>query len=92
MANKVGSRGQIVLDKRIRDRLGIEAGYRVIQLVVDDHVELDFIPPDHNQSLMGVLAPYVTEPIPESDDDWHAVKALAWKEAAKDKMGMVEED
>lgn len=86
MDNKVGSRGQIVIEKRIRDRLGIEAGYRAIRLVVDDHVEPYFIPPDHNQSLMGVLSSHVTEPIPESDDDWHVAKRSAWTEAVKCKF------
>lgn len=86
MTNKVGSRGQIVIDKRIRDRLGIKAGHRAIQLVVDNHVELHFIPPDHSHSLMGILASRVAGPILESDDDWHEAKCRAWSEAVKDKF------
>ena len=91
MTNKVGSKGQVVIEKGIRDRLGIRPGYRAIQLLVDDHVELHFIPPDHNRSLMGILASHVTEPIPESDDDWQVVKDTAWNEAVKGKKNLVDE-
>ena len=91
MTNKVGSKGQIVIEKGIRDRLGIRPGYRAIQLLVDDHVELHFIPPDHNRSLMGILASHVTRPIPESDDGWQVVKDTAWNEAVKGKKNLVDE-
>ena len=91
MANIVGSKGQLVIDKEIRDRLGIKPGYRAVQLVVDDHVELHFIPPEHNQSLLGILAPYTTGPIPESDDDWQEVKEKAWTEAVKEKFERLDE-
>lgn len=91
MANVVGSKGQIVIDKGIRDRLGIKPGYRATQLLVDDHVELHFIPPDHNQSLMGILASHISGPIPESDDDWQEVKEKARTEAAKEKIELLDE-
>ena len=42
MANKVGTKGQIVIDKRIRDSLGIEPGWIALQTLVDDHVEIYF--------------------------------------------------
>ena len=91
MTNKVGSKGQIVIEKGIRDRLGIRPGYRAIQLLVDDHVELHFIPPDHNHSLMGILASHITRPIPESDDGWQVVKDMTWTEAVNDKKNLVDE-
>lgn len=40
----VGPKGQVVIAKEIRERLGIRPGWRVIQRLVDDHVELYFLP------------------------------------------------
>lgn len=45
MASKVGAKGNIVIDKEIRDRLGIEAGWEAVQLLRDGYVEIYFLPP-----------------------------------------------
>jgi bifunctional DNA-binding transcriptional regulator/antitoxin component of YhaV-PrlF toxin-antitoxin module len=55
MANVIGPKGQLVIEKQIRDRLGVGPGWKAIQRIVDDHVELHFIPPTHNRSLGGCL-------------------------------------
>src|SRR5947209_18838908 len=55
MANVIGPKGQVVIKKEIRDRLGVGPGWKATQRVVDDHVELRFIPPTHNRSLAGCL-------------------------------------
>ncbi len=55
MTNKVGTKGQIVIEKRIRDQLGIAPGSVAFQAVVDDHVEVHFFPPGHTRSLYGIL-------------------------------------
>ncbi len=49
----VGQKGQVVIEKALRDALGIEPGYIAVQRIVDDHVELFFYPPEHNRSLKG---------------------------------------
>lgn len=59
MSGTVGSKGQIVIEKAIRDRLGIAPGVQTIQKVVQDHVEIFFLPPRKNGSLKGALAPYI---------------------------------
>lgn len=56
MEHLVGQKGQVVIAKEIRDRLGIGPGWRAIQRIVGDHVELSFVPPRHSRSLRGVLA------------------------------------
>jgi len=45
LANKVGEKGQVVIDKTIRDRLGIGPGWLAIQRLVDNHVEIYFVGP-----------------------------------------------
>ena len=43
----VGPKGQVVVEKEIRDRLGIAPGWRALQSLVGDHVETRFFPPEH---------------------------------------------
>ena len=83
MANKVGAKGQIVVEKQIRDRLGVEPGWLALQRLVDDHLEVYFVPPEHTRSLKGSLKAYVTTHI--SPDDWHDAKERAWAIAAWEK-------
>ena len=75
MANRVGTKGQVVIEKEIRDELGIEPGWQALQLLVDGHVEMYFIPPPHNDSLFGILAPYTDVRIPD-EEAFH--EAIEW--------------
>lgn len=45
MAGKVGAKGNIVIEKGIRDRLGVEPGWETVQLLRDVYVEVHFLPP-----------------------------------------------
>jgi AbrB family looped-hinge helix DNA binding protein len=56
VGNRVGPKGQVVISKPTRERLGIEAGWEAVERVVDDHVEIRFLPPPHDRSLKGSLA------------------------------------
>ena len=79
----VGPKGQVVVAKEIRDRLGIGPGWVAIQRLAGDHVEMHFLPPDHNESLKGSLAPYVRrESRPE---DWDGARERAWRNAAEER-------
>jgi AbrB family looped-hinge helix DNA binding protein len=83
MSSKVGSKGQVVIEKGIRDRLGVRPGWQAVQVLADDHVEIYFIPPEHNRSLMGSLAPYVrTRPAP--NESWDDIRDRAWRAAIQD--------
>lgn len=81
----VGPKGQIVISKEIRDRLGIQQGWIALERLVDDHLEVSFVPPAHNESLGGILSPVVKKPGRESAD-WHEIKEQAWQEAAEEKV------
>jgi bifunctional DNA-binding transcriptional regulator/antitoxin component of YhaV-PrlF toxin-antitoxin module len=56
MASVVGVRGQITLEKGLREELGVRPGWQVVQRRVGDRIELRFLPPRHQRSLRGVLA------------------------------------
>ncbi len=53
---KTSGKGQVVLPKAIRDRLGIVPGMVVDVKVVGDHVEIHPLPADPIGSLRGSLA------------------------------------
>ena len=67
MTSRVGPKGQVVIAKDIRDKLGVGPGWLTVQRLVDGHVEIYFVPPEHNRSLKGVLGP---PPVTVHDDDW----------------------
>ena len=85
MPHIVGQMGQVVIAKEIRDSLGIAPGWVALQRVVDDRVEIRFLPPDHRESLKGTLAPYITRRIPSSEEFAEA-KEQAWRHAAQRRM------
>ena len=84
MVSIVGSKGQIVITKKIREQLGIVPGCRVSQRLVDDHVEIYFMGPEHNRSLKGILRQYIDTSL-KSEGDWADVRERAWAEAAKER-------
>ncbi len=79
MASTVGSKGQIVIEKAIRDALGLQPGYIAVQKLVEDHVEVYFYPPEHQESLRGVLADKAEKMIPP--EKWSEAREEAWSKA-----------
>lgn len=89
MANKVGEKGQVVINKEIRDLLGIGPGWMAIQRIVDDHVEIYLVGPEHNRSLAGSLSEYVTEET--KNLSWDEMREKAWAAAAAEREGIAPE-
>ena len=83
MANVVGERYQITIDKKVRERLGIRPGDRAVEWVEDGRLVVAFLPREHSGSMLGILKRYVTEPI-EPVTDWQAVKDEAWDARANE--------
>ena len=55
---KTLAKGQIVIPKEIRDRLGIKPGKMVSLKVVGDHAEIEPLPDDPIEHLTGILKHY----------------------------------
>ncbi len=86
MAHVVGPKGQVVIAKEIRDRLGVGPGWVALQRLAGDHVEVYFIPPEHRKSLKGSLAGHVKVRVAPGQE-WDRARDTAWEKAAKTKIG-----
>jgi hypothetical protein len=69
----------VVIDRQIRELLNIRPGMLAVQLPVDGHVEIYFLPAPHNESLAGAARPFIRRwPSPEELDNMED----AWAEEA----------
>lgn len=75
MASSVGERGQVTIEKAIREELGVYAGDLAVQRIEDGRVVIEFVPAPHRRSLAGALRK-VARPIMD-DADWHSVREYA---------------
>jgi AbrB family looped-hinge helix DNA binding protein len=77
MANVVGERFQITIDKRVRDELGIKPGDTAVERVENGRLVVTFTPKPHRRSQLGALRKHIKGPI-EPVTEWAAVKERAW--------------
>ena len=68
MASSVGERGQVTIEKAIREELGVYAGDMAIQRVEGRRVVIEFVPAPHRRSLAGALRDKVRR-VPD-DETW----------------------
>ena len=83
MAYLVGAKGQVVIAKEIRERLGVKPGWVALQRLVGDRVEIYFLPPEHHESLKGGLARYLKASIPPGES-WDQARQAAWQSAIQE--------
>jgi len=83
MTYLVGNKGQVVIAKAIRERLGVKPGWVALQRLVGDRVEIYFLPPKHRESLKGGLARYLKAHVPQGEA-WEIAREAAWEAAARD--------
>lgn len=86
MSYQVGTKGQVVIAKKLRDQLGIKPGWLATQVVVDDHVEIYFAPPSHRRSLSGSLREYAVRADIRESQDWDEVRSRAWTSAVRSRV------
>lgn len=77
MSSKVGERGQITIEKAIREELGIYAGDETVQRVEDGRIVIEVVPGRHRRSLAGSLRDKATRHPP--DEAWAKLRAAAWE-------------
>ena len=81
MAHLVGEKGQVVIEKPLREALGVQPGFVTVQTVVGDHLEIRFFPPEHRRSLRGRLAGFARRSVAAAD--WTQAREEAWAEAVR---------
>lgn len=75
MASTVGERGQVTIEKAIREELGVYAGDMAVQRVEGRKVVIEFVPAPHKRSLAGILRDKAR---PVADDtSWESVRDRA---------------
>ncbi len=79
----VGTKYQVVIEREARQKLGIQPGWVAVQTVVGDHLELRFLPPEHDRSLAGSLSGYAKGTVPDPADEeraaWEAHVDEEWR-------------
>lgn len=88
MTCKVGDQGEIVIEKELREQLGIRPGWIALQRLVDNRIEIQFTPPAHDKSLKGSLAEYANENNAFEDKDWQQIKENAWAKAIEEEADL----
>ncbi len=83
MVSRVGERGQITIEKAIREELGIHAGDETVQRVEDGRIVIEVVPGRHQQSLAGSLKNKVGRK--PADESWEALRRAAWETADPDR-------
>lgn len=73
--SRVGERGQITIDKAIREELGICAGDEAVQRIEDGRIIVEVVPGRHRRSLFGVVGDLAQRP---ADESWDAIRDAAW--------------
>ena len=90
MTSRVGERGQITIQKAIREELAIYAGDETVQRVEDGRIVIEVVPGRHRRSLAGALGPKAGRVPP--DESWEALRAAAWATPDPDRKATDEAD
>jgi bifunctional DNA-binding transcriptional regulator/antitoxin component of YhaV-PrlF toxin-antitoxin module len=75
VATSVGERGQVTIEKSIREELGVYAGDVAVQRVEGRRVVIEFVPAPHRRSLAGSLRGKLGR-VPD-DETWEVIREKA---------------
>ncbi|HEV8281182.1 MAG TPA: AbrB/MazE/SpoVT family DNA-binding domain-containing protein [Candidatus Limnocylindrales bacterium] len=84
MTSRVGERGQITIEKAIRDELAIYAGDVTVQRVEDGRIVIEVIPGRHRRSLAGALKGRTKRQ--PADESWEALRRASWEAPDPDRQ------
>jgi bifunctional DNA-binding transcriptional regulator/antitoxin component of YhaV-PrlF toxin-antitoxin module len=82
MSTLVGTKGQVTIEKSIREALGVRRGWGALQRLKGDRVIIDFLPPRHRQSLAGALEHATAVRLP-TEPEFQATVERAWEETLR---------
>ena len=85
MTSRVGERGQITIEKAIREELGILAGDETVQRIEHGRIVIEVVPGRHRRSLAGSLKSRVGRT--PDDESWDALRDAAWRTPDPDRGG-----
>lgn len=85
MGSRVGERGQITIEKAIREELAIYAGDETVQRVENGRIVIELVPGRHRRSLAGSLRDKVGRQ--PADETWEALRDAAWETPDPDRAG-----
>ena len=81
MATVARSKEVVVISPDLRERFGWGDEGDIIEVECDGELVSYLLPPVHNDSLAGSLAPYITRTL--SEDEWDEARERAWGEATE---------
>lgn len=90
MANKVGERFQITIDKSVRERLGVQPGDQAVEWVENGKMMVGFVRPN-NESLLGIVKKLTGKAVAPITD-WEALYDRAWAVRTAEIMEVLAED
>lgn len=76
MSSRVGERGQITIQKAIREELAIYPGDETVQRIEDGRIVIEVVPGRHRRSMAGALRDKVR--LMPTDESWGALRDAAW--------------
>jgi bifunctional DNA-binding transcriptional regulator/antitoxin component of YhaV-PrlF toxin-antitoxin module len=79
----VGTKGQVTIEKEIRDALGVKPGWRAMQRLENGRVVIEFLPPRHSRSLAGILTNATSVRAPTEAELQVGIEQ-AWEEAVRE--------
>jgi AbrB family looped-hinge helix DNA binding protein len=77
VSSKVGERGQITIEKAIREELGVYAGDETVQRIEDGRIVIEVVPGRHSRSMAGTLRDKARRRPP--DEAWAVLRRAAWE-------------
>ena len=84
MTSRVGERGQITIEKAIREELAIYPGDEAVQRVEAGRIVIDVIPGRHRRSMAGSLRSKVGRR--PDDESWDVLREAAWQSPDPDRQ------
>src|SRR5688500_14690245 len=86
MANVVGDRFQITIDKRVSEELEVQRGDLAVARVEGSRLVVSFVPRPHSESLLGVLSRTGSAPV----SNWAAVMEDARAARSEEILGSLD--